>query len=165
MGIRYYTTTHGWADYLSLRLQGSDPSLYRDTALLHEPRNALFDDAEVPFNEPYFSDRLFRNTVREFETYFEPFKRKTETTPRFMLVVSSLSEEQGLHDQSLVLQEEYLFLGDFLFSNPIDLYSNKEGGLDVFTGYSSNTYRIDFAGNQWEESDVGIGERPLPLCG
>ena len=81
-----------------------------------------------------------------------------------MLVVSGLSEEQVRYNRTLLLQDGYLFVADPIFTKPIDVYSNVEGGLGIFAGFTNNTYRFDLAGNAWEESEAGIGETPLPAC-
>lgn len=168
IGSTIYTSVYdhpdGVPDYYSLYFDSSDPSFYHDASLLDEPPNALSFDADVPFDTPYFSDRLFENSVREFEIYFQSYRLETEIPHRFRLIVSALSHEQVFHDRSLILQDEYLFSGDPLFNTPINLYSNVEGGLGIFAGYSNNTYRIDFAGNPWNENDVGIREQPFPSC-
>ena len=162
-GIRIHDNPAAVLDYMMLPIGSSDPSFFHDAAELDEPPNAL-DDASTPFFTPYFSDRLFENATREFEIVFEPTTFKTEIEPRFMLVVSGLSEEQVRYDRTLLLQDEYLFLADPIFTNPIDVYSNVEGGLGIFAGFTNNTYRFDLAGNAWEEPEVGIGETPLPAC-
>ena len=161
--ISVHDDPEGVPDYMLLTFESSDPSFYHDAAKLDEPPNAL-DDESIPFLTPYFSDRLFENATHAFEIVFEPTTFETEIEPRFMLVVSGLSEEQVRHDRTLLLQDDYLFAVDPIFTKPIDLYSNVEGGLGIFSGYTNNTYRFDLAGNTWVEHEAGIGGNPLPAC-
>ncbi len=161
--IGVHDDPEGVLDYTMLTFESSDPSFYDNAALLDEPPNAL-DEADIPFFTAYFSDRLFENATREFEIFFEPITFETEIESRFMLVVSGMSEEQVQYDRTLILQDNYLFAENVLFTRPIDVYSNVEGGLGIFAGYTNNAYRFDLAGDAWDESEVGIGDGPFPAC-
>jgi len=156
---------HGY-DYHSTSFKSSEPSFFPDPEVLDEPSDALYGDFNSEFYTAYFSDRLFENTEQEFELFFEPYSSLFSDfiSTHFMMVISSLSKEHVLYERSLLLQDEYLDPSDYLFTIPIELYSNVEGGLGIFAGYSSDTYRIDSVGNKWKESDFGIGEDPLPIC-
>ncbi len=153
----------GVPDYKMLTFESPDPSFYDDASVLDEPPSAL-DQSGFPFATAYFSDRLFEDTTREFEIFFEPTTFEAEIELRFMLVVLGMSEEQVRHDRTLIIQDKYLFAGDPIFARPIDVYSNVEGGLGIFAGYTNNTYRVDLAGDTWDESEVGIGDNPYPAC-
>ncbi len=150
-------------DYQGLRFESPEPSFYHDASTLDEPPNAL-NDWSGSFRTPYFSDRLFEDDVREFEIFIQPRIFEIEQVLRFRLVVSALSEELVLHDRTFILHDEYLFGSDPIFGNPINIYSNIEGGLGIFSGYTNNTYRIDADGNEWTESEIGLGEGPFPPC-
>ena len=100
--------------------------------------------------------------MREFEIFIRPHIFETEPVPRFRLVISSLSEEIVLHERSFTLQDEYLFNVDPIFGSAINIYSNIEGGLGIFSGYTNNSYRMDANGNEWTESEIGFGETPPP---
>lgn len=150
-------------DYTKLTFESAAPSFYHDAAVLDEPPNAL-DEEGVPFFAAYFSDRLFENAARDFEIVFEREGFQAATDSLFMLVVSALSEDQIRHDRTLLLQDDYLFAADPVFTKPIDVYSNVEGGLGIFAGYTSDTFRFDLDGRKWKESGIGIGEHPLPPC-
>ncbi len=161
---RIYDDPAGVLGYKVLTLESRDPSFYYDAAELDEPVDAINVVGSL-FFAPVFSDLLFENATREFEIVFEPTTFETEIEPRFMLVVSGLSEKLVRYDRTFILQDEYLFVPDPIFTNPIDVYSNVEGGLGIFAGYTNNTYRFDPDGNAWEEGGVGIGSHPLPACG
>lgn len=147
-----------------INFNSPEPSFYDDASTLDEPPNALDQyGGSAVFWRPYFSDRLFEDDAREFEIFVRPHIFETEPVPRFRLVISSLSEEMVLHERSFTLQDEYLFGSDPLFGNPINIYSNIEGGLGIFSGYTNNSYRIDADGNEWTESEIGFGEA-FPPC-
>ncbi len=63
--------------------------------------------------------------------YFE-LHITTITKLRFMLVESSLSEDLVEYGRTVWLQHEYLFAGDPIFTNPVEVYSNIQGDLGVF---------------------------------
>lgn len=153
-------------DYHSISFKSSESSFFPYASDLDEPSDALYGDFDSQFNSAYFSDRLIENTEQEFELFFEPsLTILTDFIPtHFMMIVSSFSEDRILYERSIILQEEYLDPSDYLFTTPIELYSNVEGGLGIFAGYSSDTYRIDSSGNEWKETDIGIGEHSLPPC-
>ena len=153
-------------DYHSISFNSSESSFFPWASELDEPPNALYGTFDSQFNTAYFSDRLFENSEREFELFFEPSRTIfTGFIPtHYMMIISSFSEDRILYERSLILQDEYLDPSDYLFTTPIELYSNVEGGLGIFAGYSSDTYRIDSSGNEWKETDIGIGENPLPPC-
>lgn len=148
--------------YHKMQFESPEPSFYHDASTLDEPPNAL-NQWNGAFWIPYFSDRLFEDDVHEFEIFIRPFISEIEPLMRFRLVVSSLSEELVLHKRSFILQDEYLFGSDPILGNPINIYSNIEGGLGIFSGYTSNSYRVDADGNEWTESEIGLGET-LPPC-
>ncbi len=142
----------------------STSSFFPDALSLDEPPNPLYGDINIRFRNAYFSDRLFQNTEQEFELFFQPFPLTDDVSKHFMLILSALSEEVVLYERSEFLQIEYLENNDYLFTTPVELHSNIEGGLGIFAGYTSDTYRIDSDGKEWQESDLGIGEQPLPIC-
>lgn len=157
----------GVPDYRQITsFKGTNASFYSDPVSLDEPPDARYGDFDSKFRSVYLSDRLFENTERDFEIFFEPYiSLLSDLIPtQFMLIVSGLSEELVFYERSEILQDEYLTLNEYLFTNPVNLYSNVEGGLGIFAGYSNDTYRIDSVGNEWKESDVGIRERPFPPC-
>ena len=154
----------GVPDYTRISFESAAPSFYHDPVALDEPPSAL-DDDRIPFFQAYFSDRLFPDKARDFEIVFERIIFEAAPDSLFMLVVSALSEDQIRHDRTLMLQDDYLFAADPVFTRPIDVYTNVEGGLGIFAGYNSDTYRFDIDGRPWNESDIGIGEIPLPPCG
>ena len=126
----------------------------------------LPDPASEPFigySQVYFSDRLFEGETRTFEIIVEPFALVNLPTTRFMLVISGLSEDLVKYRRTLYLQEDYL-LGDPFFNGPIEAFSNIQGGLGVFAGFTNDTFRINDDGSFWEEDDVGFGARPIVPC-
>ena len=139
--------------YYNISFNSPEPSFYHDATTLDEPPNAR-NAYSGAFYEPYFSDRLFEDDVREFEIFARVSIFENEPIQRLRLVVSSLSEEQVLHDRTFILQDEYLFNEDPIFGSAINIYSNIEGGLGIFSGYTSNSYRIDSEGNEWTESEI-----------
>lgn len=162
--LDWYDEPEGVPAYsYGINFNSPEPSFYDDASTLDEPPNALDQyGGSAVFWRPYFSDRLFEDDVREFEIFVRPHIFETEPVPRFRLVISSLSEEIVLHERSFTLQDEYLVGSDPLFGNPINIYSNIEGGLGIFSGYTNNSYRIDADGNEWTESEIGFGETPPP---
>lgn len=163
-GFTYrYDEPEGVPAYQQMKFESPEPSFYHDASTLDEPPNALYQSSGA-FRTPYFSDRLFEDDVREFEIFIQPFIFETEPILRFRLVVSGLSEELVLHERSFILQDEYLFEGNPIFGNPINIYSNIQGGLGIFSGYTNNSYRIDSDGKEWTESEIGLGERMFPPC-
>jgi len=158
---------HTQLDYhLVTSLKSSEASFFSDPISLDEPPDPLYGDFSSAFNTVYFSDRLFEDTHQEFELFFEPYISLSTNfvSTHFMVEISGLSEDYFLHERSRLLQFEYLDPSDYLFTTPIELYSNVERGLGIFAGYSIDTYRIDSKGNKWVESDIGLGEHPIPLC-
>lgn len=161
--LDWYDEPEGVPAYsYGINFNSPEPSFYDDATTLDEPPNVLDQYGSGRFRAAYFSDRLFEDDVREFEIFVRPHIFETEPVPRFRLVISSLSEEIVLHERSFTLQDEYLFGSDPLFGNPINIYSNIEGGLGIFSGYTNNSYRIDADGNEWTESEIGFGETPPP---
>ena len=159
---RWYDEQEGVPAYHNMNFNSPEPSFYDDASELDEPPNALYQYGSGALRNPYFSDRLFEDDVREFEIFIQPRVLESEPVPRFRLVISALSEEMVLHERSFILQDEYLVGSDPLFGNPINIYSNIEGGLGIFSGYTNNSYRIDADGNEWTESEIGFGETPPP---
>ena len=158
-----YDDPEGVPAYQMIEFESPEPSFYHDASTLDEPPNALIQYSGA-FRTPYFSDRLFEDSVREFELFIQPYIFESEPELRFRLVVSGLSEELVLHERSFILQDEYLFEGDPIFGNPINIFSNVQGGLGIFSGYTNNSYRINSDGTKWTESEIGIGERMFPPC-
>ena len=143
----------GVPSYNNINFNSPEPSFYHDATTLDDPPNAL-NASSGTFHTPYFSDRLFEDDVREFEIFARVSIFENEPIQRLRLVVSSLSEEQVLHDRTFILQDEYLFNEDPIFGSAINIYSNIEGGLGIFSGYTNNSHRIDSEGNEWTESEI-----------
>ena len=159
----WYDEPEGVPAYRSRNFNSPEPSFYDDASTLDEPPNALDQyGSGSAFWTPYFSDRLFEDEMHEFEIFVQPHIFETEPVPRFRLVISSLGEEMVLHERSFTLQDEYLSNVDPIFGSAINIYSNIEGGLGIFSGYTNNSYRIDANGNEWTESEIGFGETPPP---
>ncbi len=159
----WYDEPEGVPAYRSRNFNSPEPSFYGDASTLDEPPNARDQyGGSGRFGAAYFSDRLFEDEMREFEIFIRPHIFETEPVPRFRLVISSLSEEIVLHERSFTLQDEYLFNVDPIFGSAINIYSNIEGGLGIFSGYTNNSYRMDANGNEWTESEIGFGETPPP---
>lgn len=143
----------GVPSYNNISFNSPEPSFYHDATTLDEPPNAR-NAYSGAFYAPYFSDRLFEDDVREFEIFARVSIFENEPIQHLRLVVSSLSEEQVLHQRTFILQDEYLFNEDPIFGSAINIYSNIEGGLGIFSGYTNNSHRIDSEGNEWTESEI-----------
>lgn len=131
----------------------SDPALFYSSDELDEPIDPT-SSASQDFYAAVFSDRLFENAEREIEITFTSTPDSVFTEPHFMLVVSGMSEEWIQFDRTVLIQDLYLFAPDPIFSNPVEIFSNVEGGLGIFAGYTNHAYRIDHEGNTWSESTV-----------
>jgi len=161
--VRRFDKPEGVPAFHRIRFESSDPSLFDSASTLDEPP-IPFNQYYGPFVIAYFSDQLFENEEREFEIFVRPFISEIDPVLRFRLLVTSINEDLVLHYRSLSLQDDYLTGTDpILLGNPINIYSNIEGGLGIFTGFTNHSYHIDADGNQWTPDEVGLGE-PLPLC-
>ncbi len=143
--------------YKHISFTSSEASFYHNVVSLDQPPSP-FIDSFTHFRNAYFSDRLFQNTEQEFELFFESRTNSSNEYDHFMLVLSSLSEELVFYERSETLQRDYLEYNDYFLTTPVELYSNVEGGLGIFAGYSSQIHRFDSHGREWKESDFGIGE-------
>ena len=116
-----------------------------------------YPDLDNTYWTAFFSDELFEATTREFTITFTP----TVTEPDnqlFMLVLTALSDDLFAYERSLELHDYYLFGPSLTTTRPVTVYTNVAGGLGIFAGYTSDTYRFDLEGNPWEEKDVSFGE-------
>ncbi len=131
----------------------SDPALFYSSDELDEPFDPT-SSASQDFYAAVFSDRLFENTDREIELIFSSVRDSSMAEPYFLLVLSGMSEEWIQFDRTVLIQDLYLFAPDPIFSNPVEIFSNVEGGLGIFAGYTNHAYRVDREGNPWDENVV-----------
>ena len=115
------------------------------------------------FFSAFLSDQLFEATTQEFEITFEPTVFDF-VSPYFILELSALSDDLFAFERSLVLHDYYLFGPNITRSSPAVVYSNVVNGLGVFAGYTSDTYRFDAEGNEWEEDLVLVGSNNPQPC-
>lgn len=148
-------------EYRFLWFESSAPSFVHDLMSVDDILDNTNGDSNQPFGAAFFSDALFDGQGREFEIHFVAEKPE-EPQIRFMLVVSVLSPDLFAHDRTLEAQDEYLFAGDPFINRPIPVYSNVQGGLGIFAGFTTDAYRFDEKGDLWEEDTVDFGA--IPEC-
>ena len=126
------------------------------------------DDPTIPYQDddfwgPYFSDKLFEATTKEFKITFEATIFES-IHPHFSLVLSSLSEDMFVFERSIVLHDLFLAAPSIAQSNPAVVHTNVVNGLGIFAGYTNDTYRFDAAGEEWQEDVLGIGIGEIQSC-
>lgn len=113
------------------------------------------------YNSFYFSDQLFNGSTHEFRIkyrgYFTYSGDKIIPHGAF-LVLRSISKEyylflkswnlhyynQNIHNHVDYLTEDYDFLTLLFQGEPVDLYSNINGGHGIFAGYSEVVKNFEF---------------------
>lgn len=123
----------------------------------------VFPNLDNEFWTAYFSDQLFEATTQEFEITFEPMIFES-IPPRFMLVLSVLSDDLFAFERSLVIHDYFFYGPNISRSSPPVVYSNVNRGLGIFAGYTNNTYRFDSEGNDWTEESIGLGTHDVKPC-
>ncbi len=82
-----------------------------------------------------------------------------------MLVLTALSNESFAYERSLELHDIFLHTPNILqTSNRLAVYTNVLNGLGIFAGYTSDVYRFDTEGNEWQEDVLGVGTNELQPC-
>lgn len=148
------------ADYSRLVFQSSSPSLYPYPEVVDDP---TFFDTEEWFWSAYFSDKLFEAATNEFEITFEAMVFKS-ISPHFMLVLTAFSDDLFAFERSVELQDLFVGLPNISQRNPVQIHTNVVNGLGIFAGYTSDTYRFDGNGDEWEENVLGVGAGELQPC-
>ena len=147
-------------DYSRLTFQSSSPSFRDYPEAVDDPTVPDFEDL---FWSAFFSDQLFEATTKEFEITFEAMVFES-IRPHFMLVLTAYSDDLFVFERSVSLQDLYVGLPNFIHTNPVEVHSNVLSGLGIFAGYTSDTYRFDGDGNEWQEDILGVGADELEPC-
>ena len=117
----------------------------------------------IPFASAYFTDDSFENSILEFNIDLESYVFET-IDPLFKLEISELDPEWFTYQRSLELQDSYLLGSEFFLSRPVEVYSNIQGGLGIFAGYTRHTYWFDAEGKPWEEDVIGVNSGTVQPC-
>lgn len=81
-----------------------------------------------------------------------------------MLVLTALSDDLFAFERSVVLQDLFVGIPNIIQSNLPIVHTNILNGLGIFAGSTTDTYRFDGNGNEWQENVLGIGEGELEPC-
>lgn len=148
------------ADYLRLIFQSNSPSLYPYPEVVDDP---TFLDSEDSFWSAYFSDQLFEATANDFEITFEA-RAFESIRPHFMLVLTAFSDDLFAFERTVALQDLFVGLPNIIQRYPVQVHTNVQNGLGIFAGYTSDAYRFDGDGNEWQEDVLGVGVGELEPC-
>ena len=145
--------------YKPIFFGSNSPSFHAFIETVDDP---IYPRIENKFSGAFLSDQLFEATTQEFEITFEPTAFEF-VSPYFKLELSALSDDLFAFERSLELHDYYLFGPDLARSSPAVVYTNVVNGLGIFAGYTSDTYRFDAKGNEWQEDLVVVGpSNPQP---
>ena len=148
------------ADYSRLTFQSSSPSLYPYPETVDDPTALDTDDW---YWSAFFSDQLFEATTKEFEITFEATVFNS-IKPHFMLVLTAFSDDLFAFERSVALQDLFVGVPNIVQRNPVEIHTNVRNGLGIFAGYTSDTYRFDGNGDEWQEDVLGVGAGELQPC-
>ena len=159
-GIRIEDGPGYTANYWPIAFNTNSPSFHAYIETVDDP---IYPNIESVFFSACLSDQLFEATTQEFEITFEPTVFEF-VGPYFILELSALSDDLFAFERSLVLHDYYLIGPNLTRSSPAVVYSNVVNGLGIFAGYTSDTYRFDVEGNEWQEDLVVVGSSDPQPC-
>jgi hypothetical protein len=87
----------------------------------------------------YFSDANFNGSKISVGCLFKP-EYSWDGTNFLDVQLNSISREYYLYVKSL---DKYLLAKDNIFTEPVNVYSNIEGGYGIFAAYNKSLYRIN----------------------
>ena len=158
--VRMDDTAAGAAVYRAIYFDSAFPELRDWLPLVNDPSLPNVPEDHF-YHAGYFSDRLFQGATKEIElTLFA--EHYEALAPHFRMVVTNWSQELWSYRESFALADP--FYPDYFGDGLVMMYTNVEGGLGIFGGASNQAFRVDAAGNRWDEDTLKIGLRHLRSC-
>ncbi len=158
--VRIDETAAGATRYRGMYFDSALPELREWLELVNDPSFPYVPEDHF-YHAGYFSDWLFEGATKEIElTVFA--EHHDAFAPHFRLIVTNWSQELWSYHESLALVDP--FYPDYFGDGLAILYTNVEGGLGIFGGASNQAFRVDAAGNSWDEDSLKVGLRHLMPC-
>ena len=81
-----------------------------------------------------------------------------------MLVLTAFSDDLFVFERPVALHDLFVGVPNIIQKIPVEVHTNVLNGLGIFAGYTSDTYRLDGDGNEWQEDVLGVSADELGPC-